>query len=79
MNESLHDLFVVEDYEYGVQIKWNDEWSMSGTNHFPTGWYENEKGAKNALAQLRAERYGRRSAYEYRLVRRPVGGVEVVS
>jgi predicted Zn-dependent protease len=69
--------FVVEDYEYGVQYLWRDEWKMASTNHF-NGWYPTEKSAKNALAQLRATRYGYKSLYEYRLVRRPVGKIEVV-
>lgn len=68
----------VEDYEYGIQIKIGDEWRMTSTNHFD-GWYSNEKGMRNALAQLRATRYGRPPRYEYRPVRRPVGAVEVLS
>lgn len=74
------DLFVIEDYEYGVQYKYgeNTEWRMNVTNHFQ-GWYPSEKSAKNALAQVKAPRYGYyATTYEYRLVRRPVGRIEVV-
>lgn len=73
----------VEDYEYGVQYLASNfdppEWKMSWSNKHETGWYANEKCAKNALAQLRAPSYGRPSLYEYRLVRRPVGAVEIVN
>lgn len=66
------------EYEYGVQDKWNGEWSMVHTNHFH-GWYPSERSAKNALAQLRSTTlYGRPSLYEFRLVRRAVGEIEAV-
>lgn len=71
------EVFAVEDYEYGVQSEWNGEWSMVHTNHFH-GWYPSQASANNALAQLRATRYGYRSNLEYRLVRRPFGATEVV-
>jgi hypothetical protein len=69
----------IEDYEYGIQYKWleSDSWKMTSTNHFD-GWYPSEKSMKNALAQLRATRYGYHSRYEYRPVRRPVGVIEVL-
>lgn len=65
------------EYEYGVQDKWNGEWSMVHTNHFH-GWYPTKASANNALSQLRATRYGYRSNCEYRLVRRAVGEIEAV-
>lgn len=71
----------LEEYEYGVQSKWRDEWHMMTTNHF-SGWYPSEASAKNALAQKRAQgkRYGGYHAErEFRLVRRPVGPVEVIN
>lgn len=71
------EVFAVEDYEYGVQSEWNGEWSMVHTNHFH-GWYPSKASANNALAQLRAARYGYRSNREYRRVRRPYGAIEVV-
>jgi hypothetical protein len=67
----------IDGYEYGVQIEYKGEWKMVHTNHFH-GWYPSEGSAKNALAQLKATRYGYRSNREYRLVRRPFGAVEVV-
>lgn len=67
----------IEGYEYGVQIEWNGEWSMVHTNHFH-GWYPSKASANNALSQLRATRYGYPKNREYRLVRRPVGRVEVL-
>lgn len=66
-----------EGYEYGVQGEYNGDWSMVITNHFQ-GWYPSRNSATNALAQLRATRYGWRSNRQYRLVRRPVGEVEVL-
>jgi len=69
--------FQIDDYEYGVQIEYKGEWKMVHTNHFH-GWYPSKSSANNALAQLRATRYGYRSDREYRLVRRPYGAVEVV-
>lgn len=69
-----------EEYEYGVQYyepQHHKTWRMASTNHF-NGWYPSEKSAKNALAQLRATRWGYASSYEYRMVRRPVGEVEVI-
>lgn len=69
----------IKGYEYGVQY-YSDhyqEWKMAHTNHFH-GWYPSEKSAKNALAQLRATRYGYRSNYEYRMVRRPFAQTEVL-
>jgi len=73
-------MLVVEDYEYGVQHHdgKSNEWRMTWTNHFD-GWYPSEKSAKNALAQLRATRYGYRSGCLYRMVRRPVGEIEVLN
>lgn len=71
------EVFAVEDYEYGVQSEWNGEWSMVHTNHFH-GWYPTKASANNALAQLRATRYGYRSDREFRLVRRAVGEIEAV-
>lgn len=71
------EVFAVEDYEYGVQVEWHGKWSMVHTNHFH-GWYPSKASANNALAQLRAARYGYRSNREYRLVRRPFGATEVV-
>jgi hypothetical protein len=68
---------LVTGYEYGVQGNWDGEWFMVHTNHFH-GWYPSEKSAKNALAQLRAVRYGYRVNRDYRLVRRPYGEVEVI-
>lgn len=69
--------FEIDDYEYGVQSEWRGEWSMVHTNHFH-GWYPSKASANNALAQLRATRWGRPNTREYRLVRRPFGAVEVV-
>ena len=73
-------MFVAEDYEYGIQYYWagGDEWRMARTNHFD-GWYPSKSSRNNALAQLRATRYGWNSTTEYRPVRRPVGEVEVVN
>jgi len=70
----------IEGYQYGVQYYaiHNQEWRMVRTNNFH-GWYPGEKSMKNALAQLRATRYGWASQVEYRPVRRPVGVVEVIS
>lgn len=71
----------IEGYEYGVQYYADNfnppVWRMVITNHF-RGWYPAEKNAKNALAQLRAHSYGRPPLYEYRMVRRPVGAIEVL-
>lgn len=69
------NLFVVEDYEYGVQSKWGEKWSMISTNHF-NGWYPSKASANNALAQVRSRGAWRNK--EYRLVRRPFGRNEVV-
>lgn len=66
-----------ENYEYGIEYLVNGEWKKAHSNRF-SGWYDNKKGARNALAQFRATRYGRPARYEYRLVRRPFGDVEVV-
>lgn len=69
----------IEGYEYSVQYKWNDKWDFFSTNRFSRDtWYPSKSSAKNALAQMRAPSYGRPAQYEYRLVRRPVGAVEVV-
>lgn len=70
---------LTEGYEYGVQYYSTHygEWRMASTNHF-NGWYPSKASANNALAQLRATRYGYRSDQEYRAVRRPVGEVEVL-
>lgn len=68
------------EYEYGIQYfepNYYKDWRMAKTNHFH-GWYPTEKSAKNACAQLKATRYGYRSDREFRLVRRPVGEIEVV-
>lgn len=67
------------DYEYNLQYKWRDEWRFFSTNRFSRDtWYPSRASAKNALAQMRATRWGRPAEYEYRLVRRPVGEWEVV-
>lgn len=69
------------EYEYGVQYyepQHYKDWRMASTNHF-NGWYPSEKSAKNALAQLRTTRYGYQPSYEYRMIRRPVGEIEVLS
>jgi hypothetical protein len=68
-----------DKFEYGVQYYWEyaQEWRMMTTNAFK-GWYPSKSSAKNALAQLRATRYGWKSDREYRLVRRPIGEVEVL-
>lgn len=70
--------FTPVGYEYGIQYysEWRAEWVMASTNHFE-GWYPSEKSRNNALAQLRATRYGWKSDTEYRPVRRPVGEIEV--
>jgi hypothetical protein len=69
----------IEGYEYGIQHHYGPtgEWKMTSTNHFD-GWYPSEKSMKNALAQLRATRYGWKSGLIYRPVRRPVGVIEVL-
>lgn len=73
--------FEIDGYEYGVEYYADNfnppVWRMAITNHF-RGWYPAEKNAKNALAQLRAHSYGRPPLYEYRMVRRPFGALEVV-
>lgn len=73
-------MFLAEGYEYGIQYysEWKSEWVMASTNHFD-GWYPSEKSRNNALAQLRATRYGWKSTTEYRPVRRPVGEIEVLN
>lgn len=69
----------VEGYEYKVQYLINGEWKNTWTNQFDRDeWYSSEKSGKNALAQLRATRYGRSPRYEYRLIKRPYGAWEVV-
>ena len=70
------------EYEYGVEYYAKNSnppvWRLATTNHF-RGWYPSERSAKNALAQLRSTTlYGRPPVYEFRLVRRPVGEIEVV-
>jgi hypothetical protein len=69
----------VIDYEYGIQYfsTYYNEWRMASTNHFE-GWYPSKGSRNNALAQLRATRWGRQPDTEYRPVRRPVGEVEVM-
>ncbi len=67
-----------EGYEYGIQYRdtrFSEEWKMVSTNHFH-GWYPSEASRNNAIAQLRATRYGWKSMSEYRRVRRAVGPVE---
>lgn len=75
-------ILTVEGYEYGVQYYADNfnppVWRLATTNHF-RGWYPSEKSMKNALAQLRAPRWGHAPSYEYRPVRRPVGAIEEVS
>ena len=73
------EVFATEGYEYGVQhfSPHENKWRMTWTNHFD-GWYPSEKSAKNALAQLRAPAWGYPPQTEYRLVRRPVGEIEVI-
>lgn len=72
-------MLVVEDYEYGIQhySEHREQWEMTWTNHYD-GWYPSEKSMKNALAQLRAPRWGHEPSYKYRAVRRPVGAIEVI-
>lgn len=72
----------IEGYEYKIQYNnpvrgWENTW----TNQYAGDeWYPNEKGAKNALAQMRATRYGRvKNAEDYRLIRRPYGPWEEYS
>lgn len=73
----------IEGYEYKIQL-WDKyanppKWINTLTNQFARDeWYPTERGAKNALAQLRATRYGRPPTYEYRLIRRPYGKWEVM-
>jgi len=78
-DESTH--FPIDGYEYGVQYRYegSQEWKMAVSNRF-NGWYPSERSAKNALAQLKAPRWGyySQNTYEYRLVRRPFGATEVV-
>jgi len=82
--------FTVVDYEYNIQYRWLEpgkwdrdttKWHYNYTNKFSEeNWYPSLKSVKNALAQMTATRYGyqRGQDKEYRLVRRPVGQVEVV-
>jgi hypothetical protein len=67
-----------DGFEYGIQCYSThyNEWRMASTNHFD-GWYPSKGSRNNALAQLRATRYGWKSETEYRPVRRPVGDIEV--
>lgn len=77
-----------EDYEYNIQYRWtvhtewnDEEWHYSHTNKFSSeNWYPSLKSVKNALAQMTATRYGYNRSHnrEFRIVRRPVGEVEVV-
>lgn len=73
-------VFEVEDYEHGVQYYSThyNEWRMASTNHF-NGWYPSEGSANNAIAQLRATRYGWKNETKYRRVKRPVGPIEEVN
>lgn len=83
-------MFVAEGYEYNIQYRhlepgvWGldtTEWHYSYTNKFNSeNWYPSSKAVKNALAQLKATRYGysRVDGREYRIVRRPVGEVEIL-
>ena len=69
----------IEGYEYKVQRLYDDGWYNTATNDFASDeWYPNLKNAKNALAQMRATRYGRVNDAEYRLVRRPYGKAEAI-
>lgn len=72
--------FVLEGYEWGVQIQRHGEgeWTMTRTNRFD-GWYPSEKSAKNALAQVKAPAWGYQTPHKYRLVKRPFGAAEVVN
>jgi len=66
-------------FEYKVQVLRDDVWDNTWTNQYgPDEWYSTLKGARYALAQLRATRYGRVNTNQYRLVRRPYGEIEVV-
>jgi hypothetical protein len=76
-----------EGYEYNIQYRWigesaivgDDAWHYSYTNKFSSqAWYHSEKSVNNALAQLKAPRWGQKVDREYRIVRRPYGEVEVV-
>lgn len=73
-------VFEVEEYEYKIQLLDRDgEWRNTWTNQFDSDvWYPNYKSAKNALAQLRATRWGQPSRYEYRMIKRPYGKSEEV-
>jgi len=84
-------MFLGEGYEYNIQYRWLDvhtwngydtEWHYNCTNKFSAeNWYPSLKSVKNALAQMTATRYGYQQSHdrEFRVVRRPVGEVEVVS
>lgn len=82
-------MFVAEGYEYNIQYRYKEghpvsgdhEWHYNWTNKFSSeNWYPSEKSVKNALAQMTATRYGYRQSHdrEFRVVRRPIGEVEVV-
>src|SRR5690349_4258511 len=61
-------VFAVEGYEYNIQYRFLEpgiwdrdttEWHYSYTNKFSgQNWYPSSKAVKNALAQLKATRYG---------------------
>lgn len=71
--------FEAEGYEYNLEYLWNGEWRAFSTNRFDKNvWYPTMKSAKNALAQMRASRYGYQTNYEYRMIKRPYGASEVV-
>jgi hypothetical protein len=62
-------------YEYKVQYLFNGEWHNCWSNSYGRDdWYPTLSNAKNALTQMKN---GYRT-YEYRIVRRPYGAVEVV-
>lgn len=79
-----------EGYEYNIQYRWTDPelierlgqgWEYSYTNRFSDdAWYPSLKSVNNAMAQIKATRYGysRADRREYRIVKRPYGAVEVV-
>jgi hypothetical protein len=66
-------------FEYKIQVLSGDVWENTWTNQFDSDdWYPTLKGARNALAQMKATRYGRVNTNQYRMVRRPYGEIEVV-
>jgi len=80
----------IEGYEYNIQYRWRNEtewnkdttsWHYIYTNRFSEdAWYPALKSVNNALAQMKATRYGYNRSHdrEFRIVKRPYGAVEVV-